>query len=420
MSESPLRIALLAYRGDPFCGGQGVYVRNLSRELVALGHSVEVFAGQPYPVVDAGVRLTPLPSLDLYRQPDPFRVPKRSEYRDLIDVLEFGVMCTAGFPEPLTFSLRAARELRRRAGEFDIVHDNQSLGYGLLDIHRRLPIVQTIHHPITVDRRMDLEHVTGKKRLSMLRWYGFTTMQRRVARRIGRAITVSSSSAADIARDFGLNPRRIHVVPVGIDPAMFRPLPDVERVPGRIITTASADVPLKGLVILLEAVAKLLVEHDVELVVVGKRKRGGATDAALARLGIEHAVRFVSGIDDEELVRLLNSAQVAVVPSLYEGFSLPAIEAMACGTPLVATSGGALPEVVGTGGDTARIVEPGDPSALAMEIASLLEDPEARASLGEHGRARVLERFTWSSAARQTVALYRAAIERKEPERADG
>ena len=408
---APLRIALLTYRGDPFCGGQGVYVRNISRELVRLGHTVEVFSGPPYPVVDQGVRLTRLESLDLYRQPDPFRVPQLSEYRDWIDVLEFAVMCTAGFPEPLTFTLRAARELRRRAGDFDIVHDNQSLGYGVLDIARRLPVVETIHHPITVDRRLDLARVTGRKRISTHRWYGFTTMQGRVARRIGRAITVSTSSAGDIARDFGLRPANLDVIPVGIDPALFRPLPAVEKVPGRIVTTASADVPMKGLVILLEALAKVRVEHeDTQLVVVGKRKRGGLTDRTLSRLGLTDAVSFVSGINDEELVELLNSAQIAVVPSLYEGFSLPAIEAMACATPVVVTSGGALPEVVGTDGTAGMMVPPGDPSALAIAIDDLLQDAAKRRRIAEAGRDRVLERFSWASAAQQTVEVYRAAI----------
>ena len=410
-----LRIALLTYRGDPFCGGQGVYVRNLSRELTTLGHTVEVFAGPPYPELDDGVVLRRLPSLDLYRQPDPFRVPRWSEFRDAIDVAEFAVMCTAGFPEPLTFSLRAARELRRSAGRFDVVHDNQSLGYGLLDIARHLPVVETIHHPITVDRRLDMASAPNpRKRGSLRRWYRFTKMQGRVARRLDHTITVSSSSADDIVRDMGVERDRLHVIGVGIDPQRFRPLPSIARVAGRVVTTASADVPLKGLVVLLEALAKVRVDHDVELVVVGKRRRNGPTDKALARLGLDDAVRFVSGITDEELVELLNAAEVAVVPSLYEGFSLPAIEAMACATPVVATTGGALPEVVGRSGETALLVEPGDPSALASAIATLLDDATLRRRIGTAGRDRVLDRFTWQAAARRTVGVYHAAMEAHE------
>jgi glycosyltransferase involved in cell wall biosynthesis len=408
-----LRIALLTYRGDPFCGGQGVYVRNLSRELVRLGHTVDVLGSQPYADLDDGVAETRLPSLDLYRQPDPFRVPSRSEFRDAIDVLEFGVMCTAGFPEPLTFSLRAARELGRRAGQFDVVHDNQTLGYGLLSIARRAPLVTTVHHPITIERRLDLARAEGLKRISTRRWYGFTRMQRRVAQRLTDIITVSSSSQRDIVRDFRVPASRMTVVPVGIDPEVFRRTPGVMRVPGRIVTTASADVPLKGLTVLLEAVAKLRVEREVELVVVGKRRHGGETDVTLARLGLEHAVRFVSGISDAALVELLSSAEVAAVPSLYEGFSLPAIEAMACGTALVATTGGALPEVVGRDGETGLLVEPGDPEELAIAIRRLLDDPTLRERIGDAGRRRVLEQFTWAAAARRTVDVYHTAIERR-------
>ena len=152
-----MRIALMSYRSKPHCGGQGVYVRHLSRELVALGHTVEVFSGQPYPELDEGVSLTKVPSLDLYREPDPFRTPKPGEYRDLIDVEEVLTMWTAGFPEPKTFSKRAARLMKDRAGDFDIVHDNQVLGYGMLDIAAQgFPLITTIHHPITFDRRIDI------------------------------------------------------------------------------------------------------------------------------------------------------------------------------------------------------------------------------------------------------------------------
>lgn len=405
-----LRVALLTYRGDPFCGGQGVYVRNLSRELVARGHTVEVFSGPPYPAVDHGVALTRLPSLDLYRQPDPYRVPKRAEFRDAIDVLEFATMCVARYPEPLTFSLRAARELRRRRGEFDVVHDNQTLGYGVLAIAAHLPVVSTIHHPITVDRRMLLATAPAHHQAPLRRWYSFTTMQARVARRLGRAMTVSASSAADIIRDFGMPETALDIVAVGVNPDVFRPLPEVSRVFGRIVTTVSADIPMKGLAVLLEAVAKLRAEHDVELVVVGKRQADGETDRSVTRLGLNDAVRFVSAISDEELVRLLNSATLAVVSSLYEGFSLPAIEAMACATPLVATRGGALPEVAGTDGTTAALVMPGDPGALAAAIGELLSDPDRRRRMGDAGRQRVLERFTWQETARKTVEVYRTAV----------
>jgi len=411
---TPLRIALLAYRGNPHSGGQGVYVHHLSRQLLELGHHVEVFSGQPYPRLADGVPLVEVPSLDLYRPDDPFRVPHPREFRDGIDVLEFALMCTAGFPEPLTFSLRARRVLRPRRGDFDIVHDNQCLGHGILGLARDgFPVVATLHHPIAVDRRLELDQTRSPVRqVTLRRWYGFLRMQARVAQRLGRIITVSESSKRDIAQHMGVAPERMAVVPVGVDHEHFRPLPHIGRVPGRIMTTASADVALKGLVPLLEAVAKVRTERDdAHLVVVGKQRDGSTVPATIARLGIEGAVTFASGVDDQRLVELYAEAEVAVVPSLYEGFSLPAIEAMAAGVPLVATTGGALPEVVGSNGDNALTVAPGDPGALATAILRLLAAPRLRERLGGAGRAHVLDRYTWAATARATVEQYRAALE---------
>ena len=409
----PLRIALLSYRSKPHCGGQGVYVRHLSRELAALGHHVEVFSGQPYPDLDAvgngaGPTLSPLPSLDLYRDDDPFRMPGLREFRDAVDLLELATMWTGGFPEPLTFSIRAARALAERRGEFDVVHDNQSLGYGLLAMSRiGLPLVTTVHHPITIDRRHEIDAApTLLRQLSLRRWYGFTRMQGRVARRLPSLITVSESSAADIVSDFGVRRDRVRVIPVGVDTDVFAP-PEAPRVPGRIVAVSSSDSPMKGARVLLEAVAKLRTERDVELVVVGRPKADGPVARAVDDLNIADAVRFVTGLPDPALADLFGSAEVAVVPSLYEGFSIPAVEAMACATPLVASRGGALPEVVG---DCGVLVEPGNPSDLAAALGDLLDDEVRRRRLGAAGRRRVEERFTWRAMAAQTAEVYAEAI----------
>ena len=234
-----MRVALLSYRSKPHCGGQGVYVRYLSRELVRLGHDVEVISGAPYPELDPGVRLSRLPSLDLYREPDPFRTPRLSELRDLLDVTEVLEMWAGSFPEPRTFARRAARLLARRRDDFDVVHDNQTLGWGMVDVERMLPTVTTIHHPISVDRRTDLASTRSRwKRFGLRRWYAFTRMQARVARQAGRVLTVSESSRRDIVRDFGVDPARVQVVPLGVDEG-FVP-PTEPRVPGRILAMASA------------------------------------------------------------------------------------------------------------------------------------------------------------------------------------
>ncbi|MET9529296.1 MULTISPECIES: glycosyltransferase family 4 protein [unclassified Streptomyces] len=415
-AQGPLRIAFLTYKGNPFCGGQGVYARHLSRELARLGHSVEVIGAQPFPVLDEGVPLTELPSLDLYRSPDPFRTPGRGEYRDWIDAVEVGTMWTGGFPEPLTFSLRARRHLLARRGEFDVIHDNQTLGYGLLG-DLGAPLVTTVHHPITVDRRLDLAAADGwRRRASVRRWYGFTRMQKRVARRLPSVLTVSGSSQQEIIEDLGVREDRIHVVHIGADTELWSPDPAVAEVPGRIVTTSSADVPLKGLVHLVEALAKLRTEHPAaHLVVVGKRAEDGPVAQAIERYGLDGAVRFVKGISDQELVDLVRGAQIACVPSLYEGFSLPAAEAMATGTPLVATTGGAIPEVTGADGETCLAVPPGDAGALAAALSRLLADPVLRTRLGAAGRERVLARFTWKQAAIGTAERYREAIAARRP-----
>jgi glycosyltransferase involved in cell wall biosynthesis len=415
----PLRIALLSYRSKPHCGGQGVYVRHLSRELAALGHHVEVLSGQPYPDLDnvagdGSLVLRKLPSLDLYRDDDPFRTPHPREIRDAIDVLEVGAMWTGAFPEPLTFSLRAAREIVARRAEFDVVHDNQSLGYGLLRLlGEGIPLVATVHHPITIDRKHEIAAASLLRGLSLRRWYGFTRMQARVARRIPRMITVSESSAADIARDFGVDRDRLAVIPVGVETEVFRP-PTAPRVPGRIVAVSSSDSPMKGARVLLEAIAKLRTERDVELVVVGRPRADGPVARAVDELGIADAVRFVTGLPDRALAELFGSAEVAVVPSLYEGFSIPAVEAMACATPLVASRGGALPEVVG---DCGALVEPGNPSDMAHALGELLDDEARRRSLGAAGRRRVEERYTWRAMAAATAEVYAeaAATRRTEP-----
>ncbi|MDX1878904.1 glycosyltransferase family 4 protein [Mycolicibacterium sp. 141076] len=405
-----MRIALLSYRSKTHCGGQGVYVRHLSRGLVEAGHEVEVFSGQPYPEgLDPRVRLTKVPSLDLYREPDPFRVPHIREIRDLVDVLEVLTMWTAGFPEPRTFCMRVARLLRARRDEFDVVHDNQSLGSALLAVQAvGLPVVATVHHPITRDRMVDVAAAQWWRKPLVRRWYGFVQMQKRVACKIPELLTVSTASAADIAADFGVQPSRIHVVPLGVDTELFRPR--TTRLRGRIIAIASADVPLKGVSHLLHAVARLRADHELDVQLVSKLDPNGPTEKLIAELGISDIVTISSGLADEELATLLASAEIACIPSLYEGFSLPAVEAMASGTPIVASRAGALPEVLGADDDCARLVTPGDVGELTAVLGELLGSPAELARLGTNGRRRAEAVFSWESVAEQTVSVYERAI----------
>jgi glycosyltransferase involved in cell wall biosynthesis len=276
------------------------------------------------------------------------------------------------------------------------------------------PLLTTLHHPITVDRQLALSHTTNLwQRFTTKRWFGFLGMQVRVARSLPAVVTVSNSSRKDIAAQMQVRPERMTVVPVGVDHTVFCPRPGVIATPGRIMVTSSSDVPMKGLVPLLEAVAKLRTERDVELIVIGRPREGGRVDKAITRLGLTDVVHCVSGISDYDLAGLYGQAEVAVVPSLYEGFSLPAIEAMACGVAVVATTGGALPEVVGADGETGLLVLPDDPGALAGAIARLLDDADLRARLGAAGRERVISRFTWEVTAAGTAACYEALLDGK-------
>jgi glycosyltransferase involved in cell wall biosynthesis len=408
--DAPLKIAYLTYRGKPHVGGQGVYTRHLTKALADLGHSVEVFGGQPYPILDERITLTKLPSLDTFNDYFPGRFPGFWELKTREDLLEMAWFMTGVFPEPLAFSARAARELKPRAGEFDLVHDNQCLGYGILKIEEKIPTIVTLHHPITKDRQLEMSHAkTLPRRLSVGRWYSFVKMQGKVASKMPRIVVVSQNSIDDIHTDMGVSIDRMRLVPVGVDPDLFKPLDHVTRRPGRLITTASADVALKGLSYLLEAMAKLRTERDVTLTIIGKPRPGHSMDL-IDSYGLAPHIEFVSGVSDERIVELYAEAEMAVVPSLYEGFSLPAIEAMCTGTPLVATDGGALPEVTGADGDTVLQCPAGDKDALAAAIARGLDDAALRARIGEAGRQRVLERWTWKKCAEQTVEQYRDVL----------
>ncbi len=318
------------------------------------------------------------------------------------------MMWTAAFPEPLTYSIRALRALRASSADFDIVHDNQVLAYGLLGMPGLgLPLVTSIHHPISVDRRIELAQARGLSRITKRRWYSFVRMQARVARRVGPIMTGSESSRDDILRDFKVPPENVRVVPLGVDTRLFYPR-SAPRVPGSIIAVASADSPVKGIPTLLRAFAKLATERETRLTVVGKPAPGGPTEKLIGELSLGDRVRFVTGISDTELAELVASTEVAVVPSLYEGFSLPAVEHLASGTPLVASRTGALPEVVG---DAAVLVAPGDPEELAAAIARLQDSPAERERLAAAALDRVRQRFAWPAVARATVLEYRRAIQ---------
>lgn len=415
--DQPLRILFTSYRSAPRTGGQGIYLHYVTKALADRGHRVDVLSGPPYPKLDKRVRLLRLPSLDLYaRDRTRLGVPAMpaQAWRRWTDFYEYWAHISGAFPEPHTFGRRMVQFLRTRMHHYDLIHDNQTLTTGLLEIGRLgLPVVGMIHHPITRDREIALQSAKGfGHKLLIRRWYSFLNRQTKVARRLDPIVTISEASKHDAAAAFRLEAERLHVVPLAVDTALFRPLPMVARAANRLITVASADVPLKGLPTLLRAFHALLGQRpDLELDVIGTL-RPGPTKDMLDRLGIADRVRFRSGLSDEELVRAYNEATLAVVPSVYEGFGLPACEAMACGTPVVATDGGALPEVVA---DAGEIVPARNPDAMAATIGALLDDPGRKAARAAAGRRRVTEDLTWAKTATALEDIYRATLARGRP-----
>jgi glycosyltransferase involved in cell wall biosynthesis len=404
MKNKPYRICLLSYRSNPHCGGQGVYLRHLACGLKNLGHHVDVISGPPYPDLPRDIRLIRLNSLDLYNPDNLFRTPQKHELRSLVNLYEWLSVCSMGFPEPVSFGFRAYNYIRKKLQHYDIVHDNQSLSYGILGISRKIPLVATIHHPMTVDRRIAIQTAPNfLRKIQAIRWYSFIGMQIRVAKRLKRIITVSKSAAEDIHQEFSIPMNRFAVVPNGIDIHSFKPIPDIQRDPCRILTTNSADMPLKGLRYLLDAMDVLRHQRPVHLYVVGSPKPNGVIENYIKQKQLQICVHFLGRIDQQTFNMQYAKAGMAVVPSLYEGFGLPAGEAMACAAPLISTRGGALPEVVG---DSGILIKPGSTKELVENIQYLVDHPETAEKIGRKGFKRVHQEFTWEKAAERVVEVY--------------
>ena len=403
-----LRIALLGYRCNPFSGGQGVYIRNVSLGLANLGHQVDVISGAPYPILanHPNIKLIKVEGLNLYGTPE--EQPKRTlrTWCSRINLFEWWSFKTGGFPEPYTFGERVYRLLKSGAHEYDVIHDNQTLSWGIVKLAKSsLPVITTIHHPITFDRDIALAHSSGiGSRLLIRRWHNFLNMQAKVAKSLPHIITVSENSRRDIQSAFNTPSDRLHVVPNGIDLSLYRPLADIQRQDNCIITTASADQPLKGTQYLIPALAQVRDQRpDLRVIFIGKPKEDGPTAALIEQHQLNNCIEFIHGISDAQIVELYATATLAVVPSEYEGFGLPAAEAMACGVPVVSTNGGALPEVVG---DAGLVVQKSNANALAGAINRLLDDKSERESLSARGRLRIETHFSAARAAQMLEEYY--------------
>ncbi len=409
LGSKPLKICLLTYRGNPTCGGQGVYIKHLAEALADEGHQVDVISGPPYPHLNKNIGLIKMPSLDLYHPDHLFWPEKISDLIKPLNLYEFLNVCVGSFPEPFTFGERVYDYLKEHKNDYDIVHDNQCLAYGIGKLAQEvMPTIVTIHHPITVDRQEDYKAAkTLRQKFRVRRWYSFINMQLKVAQKFSHIITVSEFTRKDIAKEFSLDENKFRVVHNGIINEYFYPKQNGPRPENSLIVTNSADTPLKGLNFLLEAVAEIRKKQPIHLTVIGQPKKDGIIENLVAKLGVGDIVHFTGRIDNEEFADYYAKSTIAVVPSLYEGFGIPAAEAMACGVPLISTSGGALPEVVGEAG---IIVPPADSKALADAITRLLNSPEERNKYAQAGLERVRSVFSWKKAAQEVAEVYHEAI----------
>jgi glycosyltransferase involved in cell wall biosynthesis len=409
-----MKICLLTYRGNMYCGGQGVYICYLAGALQELGHEVHIVAGPPYPAPPEGVKLHKVLGLNLYETSNLSSLSSPLQALTPLNLYEIAAVHIGFFPDIFTFSMRAYFKLHDLMSRerFDIIHDNQTLGYGLLLMKSLgVPIVATIHHPITVDLAASLaQSDTFRRGIRWTMFYSFLAMQGIVSRRMARVITVSQSSAEDTARAFRLHRDRVRVVYNGIDTNIFRRLDGVDKEPNSLVVVGKVEDMTKGIPYLLEAVKLLMGDVDVKVYVVGKQEASEGYGTNLAQqLGISDRVIFTGYVGIDELVRLYSSAEIGVTASVYEGFGLPAAEAMSCGTPVIATRAGALPEIVGD--DAAGVlVPPGDPQALAAAIKRLLADKPLRQRMGQAARKRIEDYFSWQAAARKTVEVYRELL----------
>ena len=406
-----MKIGLLSYRSNPFSGGQGIYVKHLSLALTKLGHQVDVISGPPYPDLHEDINLIKIPSLNLFELEDNLRLRsfRLSFLFNLADFREWLGVLSGSFPEPYAFGKRVNIYLDKTSTDYDLIHDNQSLCYELINIQKEIPLVTTIHHPITRDRRLALEAAaTWKERLSINRWHSFLRMQKKVAPQLNRIVCPSNQSKADVIEELKVNEENVNVVLNGIDLDSFNRDERVEKKPYRIITTASADVPLKGLKFLIEAMTEIIEEiPEAHLMVLGRAKEKGDIAKQISRLNLEEKISFRSGLSQSEVVSLYSSSHICVIPSLYEGFGFGAGEAMACGLPLISTQSGGLKEVIG---QEAVIIEAASSEAIVKAVKDLFSNKEKQLALSRAGRKRMEKEFNWMKAAEAYEKIYSKTI----------
>ena len=407
-----LNIAISSYRSAPFGGGQGIFIYELSKALQALGHKVDIISGPPYPNLEPEINLIKSPGLDLFSTfvfKERISLFKKKKNKTQEDWYEFFSALLGGFPEIKTFGERL-KELVSNSS-YDVLIDNQSVSFGILEIQKTLPVLEIIHHPITKDYQYDIQFSKGIiQKISKWRWFSFLKMQKKVAPNLNAISTPSLNSKKDIAKDFNVSTKKISVIPNGIDFEKFSPKSDISRTMGQIITTASADVPLKGLDFTLQAIAVLIKDFPyLRLIIIGAPRIGGHTERLIQKLKIEANIVYKTNLTKEEIAIEYANSNIAVVSSLYEGFGFPVGEAMACSIPLIATNVASIPEITG---NFAELIPACDSKSIERSIRNILSNPKKYQTRADAGRQHIIDNFDWKKIAQSYENLIYQTMEK--------
>jgi glycosyltransferase involved in cell wall biosynthesis len=373
---------------------------------------VDIISGPPYPNLEPEIKLIRSPGLNLFSTfvfKERLAIFLNKQYKSLDDWYEFISTLFGGFPEIKTFGKRLSHLLKHSS--YDILIDNQSLSFGVLKVQNRIPVIEIVHHPITKDYEYDIQFSKGIiQKISKWRWFSFLKMQKKVAPLMKVISTPSINSKGDIVKDFNVSRKKIEVIPNGIDHIKFSPKKNINRNPEQLITTASADVPLKGLDFTLKAIHSLKKDFpDIKLVVIGAPRAGGHTERLIQKLSLESNIIYKTDLTKEEIAIEYACSNIAIVSSLYEGFGFPVGEAMACSIPLIATNVASIPEITSS---FAELIPEKDPHSIEQAIRKIFLNPSKYQIRADAGRMHIIENFDWQKIAKQYENLIYQTVEK--------
>ena len=403
-----LKIALLSYRSDPYSGGQGIYIKNLSEALHDRGHDITIFSGNPLPEVSMDIKVEKIDTPGFFETFDSLERLKifSSLEKNRLNFLDFFETFTGTFTEPVFFGERLVKNkfFQESVDRFDIFHDNQSISSYPETVLKRL--VTTLHHPIHVDKEIDLaSEMNFFSKLSIKRWYSFLNFQKKNLRNVKKVISPSASSKKDICRYFEYPSENISVIWNGInlDDCKFH---QREKFNSNFVTIISSDVPMKNLKTLLKALH--LLKHEglsANLTIIGDLREDNKK--LIRNLGLTNEINYKSKLTRAELIQSLNHADIGIAPSSYEGFGFPLVEMIATGLPVIVSDKASLPELAGSAGLIFNSEDSGD---LKNKMKELMENHVLRNKLTENSKLRRDDFFGWDEYAKKLEDLYKEII----------